>query len=203
MIIIHGENQIASRQHFLSQKESAETQGLNIVDFAGESLLLSDLIQATESSSLFGTVNLVFIEGFFSRRPSNDKKRIVEYFISKNQNTNLFLWDAKDISAQIKDFSPNTIKRFDLPKYIFSFLDDLDLSTFRKCLENMPVEQLFASLITRLHKVLVGEGRFKKPFSTSQLAIMNSQLLKIDYAQKTGAAPYDLTTALELWLLKL
>lgn len=198
MQIIHGDNQIASREQFLLARQTAQKQGLNIVEFSGDSLTLSDLTQAVESKSLFGSANAVFIENLFSSRPSNAKKQIIAYLLKKAQE-NIVIWEAKDVSAQVKDMPS---KRFDLPKHIFTFLDNPNLSTFHSALGTAPVEQIFASLVTRLHKVLLGQGRFNRQFSNSQLSTFNSQLLQIDYKQKTSSVPYDLTAALEIWLSK-
>jgi hypothetical protein len=74
-------------------------------------------------------------------------------------------------------------------------LDDPNLSTLRLALSTVPVEQLFASLATRVHKVLLGQGRISKKIDPLEL-------LEIDYKQKTSSVPYDLTAALEIWLSK-
>lgn len=191
MQIIHGDNQVASREQFLKAKQEAQKQGLNIVEFSGDSLTLGDLTQAVESKSLFGSANAVFIEGLFSRRPSNEKKQLVEYLI-RSHPEQVITWDPKDISAHVKDIPS---QRFDLPKHIFAFLDNPNLSTFHLALSTAPVEQIFASLATRVHKVLLGQGRITKKINPLEL-------LEIDYKQKTSSVPYDLTDALEIWLSK-
>ena len=200
MTILHGDNQIASREAYLTAKQQAQKQGLNIVDLSGDTLTLPDLTQAVESKSLFGSANAVFIENLFSRRPSNDKKQIVDYLLKlvsplrlRGDQGVICIWEPKDVSTQIKE-TPS--QRFDLPKHIFAFLDNPNLSTLHLALSTVPVEQLFASLATRVHKVLLGQGRTSKKIDPIDL-------LEIDYKQKTSSAPYDLTAALEIWLSKL
>ena len=105
----------------------------------------------------------------------------------------MVIWEPKDVSAQVKDL-PST--KFDLPKYIFNFLDNPALESFHKCLEVMPVEQIFASLATRVHKALLGQGRIAKNINPREL-------LDLEYKQKTSSPPYDLTSALEIWLTKI
>ena len=202
MIIIHGDNQITSRDHFLSAKQAAIKQGHNIVDLSGDSLQLDQLIQAIKSRSLFGSANSVFIENLFSSRPSGGKKDLIKY-VEQNQSEDIVIWEPKDVSSQLKTIDSKQTTKFDLPKHIFAFLDSPTLTTFHKVLEVAPVEQIFASLCTRLHKVLLGQGRFTLKFSPDQLKLMNSQLLTIDHKPKTSSSPYDLTTALELWMVKL
>jgi len=192
MQIFHGDNQIASRERFLATKQAAIKQGLNIVELSGDQINLPDLTQAVESKSLFGSANSVFIESLFSSRPSNAKKQIIGYLLNKT-GENMVIWEPKDVSAQVKDL-PST--KFDLPKYIFNFLDNPALESFHKCLEVMPVEQIFASLATRVHKALLGQGRIAKNINPREL-------LDLEYKQKTSSPPYDLTSALEIWLTKI
>lgn len=192
MNILHGNNQIASREKFFSEKQSAIKQGLNIVEFSADQINLPDLTQAIESKSLFGSANAVFIEGLFSSRPSNAKTQIIEY-LSKKQGENIVIWESKDVSVQLKDL-PST--KFDLPKHIFAFLDNPTLESFHKCLDVMPVEQIFASLATRIHKNLLGQGRIAKKINPQQL-------LNIEFKQKNSSPPYNLTAALEIWLARI
>lgn len=181
MIILHGDNQVASRQQLTALK-----QGKQVVEF-GTDITLAQLLVAAKSDSLFGGTNLVIIENLFSGRPSNDKKAVIEYLIGKPSD--MVVWEGKDVSTKIKEFDPQIVQRFDLPKYIFAFLDHPTPQSLRKCLESMPVEQVFASLVTRMHK----RGR------TDYL----KGLLEIDYAQKTSSAPYDLAAALEIFMVRL
>lgn len=192
MHIFHGDNQISSREQFLAAKQTAQKQGLNIVEFSGDQINLPGLTQAIESKSLFGSANAVFIEGLFSSRPSNSKKQLIDYLTTK-QNDNIVIWEPKDVSIQLKDIPSS---KFDLPKYIFSFLDNPTLESFHNCLEIMPVEQIFASLATRVHKALLGQGRIAKKINPKEL-------LDIEYKQKTSSPPYDLSAALEIWLTKI
>ena len=164
MTILHGDNQIASRNQFLTAKQEAAKHGLNIVDLSGDNLQVEQLIQATESKSLFGSANAVFIENLFSSRPSATKKQIIEYLI-KCSNKQILIWESKDVSTQLKDM-PSL--RFDLPKHIFKFLDDPSLSTFHLSLSTAPVVHIFASLSTRLQKVFLCHGRFTSYYTPHQ-----------------------------------
>lgn len=181
MIILHGDNQVASRQALLKAKE-----GKSILEFIGSNLLLNQLVNAVETNSLFGQANTVIIEGIFSLRVSANKKSIVEY-LESHQDSDVIIWESKDVSTQLKNFK--NIQKFDLPKYIFSFLDSPTIPGLQQVLQTMPPEQILASLATRAHKRA----------NTKWL----QELLAIDYKLKTGALPYDLTTALELWCAKL
>jgi len=175
MIVLHGDNQVASRSALLAAKE-----GKSILEFMGSDLSLNQLVNAVETNSLFGQANTVVIERAFT------KKEIAEY-LAKNQDKDIIIWEPKDVSAKVKDFK--NVQKFDLPKYIFKFLDAPSLSTLRLALSATPPEVVFASLATRAYKRA----------HTKWL----QELLTIDYKIKTGVLPYDLATALELWCAKL
>lgn len=179
MFILHGDNQIASREALnLSKKDALVINDLS----------LDAIRQAVESESLFGNINQVIIENIFSSRPSNGKKQIIEYLLA-NQKEDILIWESKDVTAQLREFSPQIIKVFAFPKYIFSFLDRPTIPGLHQVLQTMPPEQIFASLATRAHKQV----------NTKWL----QELLDVDYKIKTGTLPYDLSTALELWCAKL
>lgn len=180
MIILHGDNQVASRQALSTIK-----LGKSILEFMGSDLSLDGLINAVETNSLFGQANTVIIEGIFSQRVSTNKKLIAEY-LETHQNSDIIIWEPKDVSSQIKNYK--NIQKFDLPKHIFDFLDNPTLSTFHLALNTTEPEVLFASLATRAYKRA----------NTKWL----QELLTLDYQLKTGSLPYDLTTALELWIAK-
>lgn len=147
---------------------------------------LDQLVNAVETNSLFGQANSVIIEGIFFQRPSANKKILTEY-LELHQGSDIIIWESKDVTSQLKNFK--NIQKFDLPKYIFSFLDNPSVSGLHQVLQTMPVEQILASLGTRAYKRV----------NTKWL----QELLTIDYKLKTGALPYDLTAALELWCAKL
>lgn len=191
MLILHGDNQIASRETFITQVKLAQGDNKHIVEFAGTSFGMADLIQSVESSSLFGQTSLTILEGFFSSRPSNAKKEITSY-LSAHSDSDILIWESKDVTAQLKDFSSNVIKKFDFPKHLFQFLDNPAIPSLHQTLTSLPAEMIFASLVTRMHKQLMA-GNYA--LRTKYLS-----LLDLEYKLKTGLLPYDLTTGLELWL---
>jgi hypothetical protein len=187
MMIYHGDDQIKSRTFWLLAKTDCTKKQLLIVDLDGQNLTLPHLTSFVESSTLFGQTNAVFISNILTRRPSNEKKTITDY-LAKHAADQIYIWESKEVTTTL----PN--QNFSLPKYIFTFLDNLDLNSYHKCLQAMPAEQIFASLVTRLHKNLLATGIPHPKYL---------DLLKIDFAQKTSSSPFDLSSALELWLLKL
>ena len=131
MIILHGDNQVTSRQALLAAKE-----GRTVLEFTGSNLLLDQLVNAVETNSLFGQANTIVIERAFA------KKEIVEYLIN-NQDKDIIVWEPKDLSAKVKNFK--NVQKFDLPKYIFSFLDNPTVPGLHLVLQTMPAEQIMLS----------------------------------------------------------
>ncbi len=185
MLILHGDHQTASRNQLLASKREAVQKDQQIIELSGQDLTLDQLSQAVDTVSLFGQTNSVFIEQLFSTRPSNAKKAIIAY-LKSHTSGDIVVWEPKDVSAQLKDFPGSLIRQFDLPRHIFKFLDHPSLSTLHLALTTTLPEIVFASLVTRAHKQA----------NTKWL----QELLAIDYKLKTGALPYDLSTALELWV---
>lgn len=205
MIIIHGDNQVASRTFLLSIKK-------NEISLDGESLTLGELQQHLSSVNLFGESSGVLIEGFFSRRPSNEKKKIIDQLINWS-NEQIIIWDGKDITTQISKFKMQNIKKFDLPKTVFKYLDTLSLSDLQQTLENTPAELVFSLLAGHIRKLIlvrdnVGNlpvwqmAKLKNQSAKMDLLTMHQDLLEIDYKNKTSASSLDLAAALEVWTLK-
>ncbi len=212
MLIIHGENQVASRQFLLDAKQAEVKKGIEIVTLDGENLTLAELFQFVGTKNLLGETSCIVVEGFFSRRPSTEKKKITAQLINWS-NENLIFWDGKDLGVQTKEFDSKIIKKFDLPKHIWKFLDTLSLADLELTLENTGPELVFSLLTGQVRKLLtkgVGlpgwqAGKIKqlsKNFSDEKLMHMHQELLDIDYRQKTSSSPYELRIALELWTVK-
>lgn len=185
MLILHGDHQTASRNQLLAVKAGAVQKDQQIIEFSGQDLSLDPLSQAADTVSLFGQTNSVFVQQLFSARPSNAKKAVIDY-LKSHTSADIVVWEPKDVSAQLKDFPSSLIRQFDLPRHIFKFLDNPSLTTLHLALTTALPEIVFASLVTRAHKQV----------KTTWL----EELLIIDYKLKTGALPYDLATALELWV---
>ncbi|MEK7155049.1 MAG: hypothetical protein AAB697_02890 [Patescibacteria group bacterium] len=181
MLILHGDNQVASRQKLTELKKNA-----SVLEFLGSDLTLETLANVMATKSLFGQANTIVIEGLFSQRTSNLKKELIAYLLA-HQTSDVIVWEGKDVTAQVKDFSQ--VQKFDLPKFIFNFLDRPTIAGLHQVLQTMPAEQILASLATRAHK-------------RANLSWLKS-LLDLDYRLKSGVLPYDLATGLELWCAKL
>jgi|GEM_PF-3501703 len=216
MNIFHGDNRLASRQAFIEIKSQCRKEGFQVNDLNGSTLIYSDLIKATESISLLGTINAVFIEDFFSRKTSNEKKLITEYLTNHLENP-IYILETKDQSLQLKSFSEKVVKKFSLPKHLYSFLDTFSLDGLELALLSSAPEQILVLLSTHVHNlIMVKENCSDLPswqkskliaqaggYSLKHLISFNKLLLEIDFKQKNSLLPYPLSTALELWTTSL
>lgn len=216
MLIIHGDNTPASRQHFLALKQQAAAGNFHVVDLPGQTLTLPELASCVSAVSLFGSANSVFVEDFFSRRPSAEKDKIRDY-LSVNTPAGIVVWEAKDVSSQLKTYPVASVRKFELPKYVFQFLDSFSLPALRSALRTTAPELVFSLLSGHLHKLIMvkdGIGSFPSwqqsklrslasRFTLGRLLKMNEELLTIDLKQKTSSAPYSLSAALELFTVKI
>lgn len=211
MIILHGDNQIASRQFYLDAKSRAVASGRTIVELVGSTLDQADMTAHLQTSSLWGQTASLFVDNFFTSRPSDRKKQLTAFFLSQVQS-DITIWENQDVSASLKSFPPSVSKKFDLPKHIFTFLDTLSLVSLQLALSQSDPEFIFSLLVTHVQRLIQAtEGLLTLPAWQTQkyttqsqrltrpkLLQLHSALLAIDYQQKSGAAPTSLASALEL-----
>jgi hypothetical protein len=216
MLILHGDDQISSRARFLDLKSAPQNRDKQIVDLAGAGLTLEDLRQKSESSSLLGTSNVIFLENIFAARTSREKTQIVDY-LNQHEKSDIYIWEASDVSFQLKKFSPSIIQKFDFPKYVFQFLEHPNLKLLHETLAHSAPEQVFALLVGHFRKLIMakaGVGNFPawqkqklqnqvSAMSLNRLLDVYRHLLEIDFAQKSSTLPYGLSFSLELWVSRL
>lgn len=228
MIILHGENIIASRQklkeeiELFKKKENGE-----ILRFEGNDINLITLRQALDSLSLIEGNKLIVLENLFSGRKSKEKEKIIDY-LKKNNPNNLLIWEGKKIDGRsLASFKNKTLK-FDLPVIIFRFLDSLlpnnsqvSLNLFHQCLNQDPPEILFYRIIKQFRLLILATDLGPKgleameswrqqklinqgqKFGLNRLLKIYRQFLEIDYRQKTGKSPFNLVSELDLLLASL
>ncbi len=216
MIVIHGDDQIASRNYFIETRTKTISLGRQIIALDGGKLTLTDLLLSLQTMSLFQETPAVFIENFFSSRPGREKKLILDYLVT-HQDCEIYIWESKNVSLHIKSFSSPVSRVFDLPKYVYQFLDSFSRESLAKSLQYTAPEQIFALTVGQIRKLLLfklGKGNFPSwqsaklarqsaDFSLDILKTSYLGLLDIDYRQKTSASPFNLGFALELWVSKL
>jgi len=225
LLLIHGDNIISSRQFLTQTISTAKARGIkDVVSLNGSRLHPTDLVQALESQSLFGTHRLVVIEGLIKRPRSSAKTTCINYLTSTTshpQTPHLILWESHLLTpAQLKPFRTFTIQTYKLQKVLFNFLDSLkprnarhSLQLLQDTLKTEPVELIFALLIRQVHLLLISKlnGQLQlapwqtkkirsqaSAFSFVQIQTLHHFLLKLDTDLKTGHNLSTLTESLEL-----
>ena len=121
--IFHGSNAPLSRKQFIDAKQHSE----NPVTLDGTTVTLAQLTQALEGQSLFGNDTHVFIEDFFSKRKaSKETTSLTEYLTKQGEGNTIVMWESKELTPkQVSSLGKPTVKKFDIPKEVFAFLDSL------------------------------------------------------------------------------
>ena len=230
--ILHGDNQISSRDELVSIKQAARLRGDEIVEFS-TTPTITDIVQALESPSMFASSRLVIMENFIgSLRPGANRDTIIDYLCKGAFDARLVLWEGKSVGRSIiklKRQKHITVKEHALPSTIFSFVDSImpgnttmALKTLRTALETTVPEVIF-SMIVRQFRILIAlvtnatipettrlapwqKGKISRQvnsFTKEQLVRAYKELLLIDYQVKTGRTSVDLTTRIEQFMMNL
>lgn len=227
--ILHGNDSTASRNAFFEAKNASK----NNILLSGEELTYDLLFQNIESKTMFSEPVSIFVEGFFSKNKSNSTefKKISEYLKIKNQ-TNIFFWEGSEVSkTALSQFKDANIKQFVVPQQLFAFLDNLkpnnseySLKLFHELKKTMETELVFF-MITRQFRLLLAStdsgsnnideikrlapwkiSKFKNQinfFGKESLISSYKKMFNIDYVQKTGKSPVDLSHAIDFFLTSL
>ncbi|KPJ71016.1 hypothetical protein AMJ51_00355 [Microgenomates bacterium DG_75] len=224
MLIIHGDNQVESRQFLVSQIEQARAKGKEIVRLEGKDVDLERLRQALENKSLFGGEKLVVVENLLVNLPSKS----ISKYLSDRQPKNLIIWEGKEISQSKFKGLKFKEKFFKLPPIIFKFLDAVlpgnsrySLKLLKQTVNQSSAENVFYMLSRQIRYLIIANQLGKKglkglhpfqqqkialqakKFNLSQLLTIHRKLLYIDWQQKTGQAPMDLAGQLDLLVASL
>ena len=127
MLILHGDNLVASRQLLVEKIKLFKTKNAEVVKLDGKKTNLTQIQQALESQSLFGSERIVIIEGLLSSPVGKGKSKLVDY-LKYGDFPNLILWEGKKID-RLTSFKTAQIQVFKLPSTIFKFLDSFILFT--------------------------------------------------------------------------
>lgn len=228
MDIIHG-NYLSASRNFLNSKIKASLVK-EVIRLEGKKVSLTDLKQALESQSFFGTEKLVVLENIFSSPKSNRKNETLDYLKKADGNTDIIIWESKKIDGRIlKSFTPKfKIRLFEIPFFIFKLLDSLSpfnkknsLELLHQCLKTEPPELIFYLISRRVRDLIVaadlgknGLSRFQvwqqqkliaqaEKYNIAQLLKWHKILLILDYQQKTGQSSFSLGSSLDLLLASL
>lgn len=189
MLILHGENNIQSRNRLFEYITSAKESSKHVHHLDARTLDMVTLEQAVGSESLFGEQKLLVIEELHSLPKSKKKDELIEFI---NQSTShsdsngieVILWEKRDLTpTMLKKFTFAKSEQFKLSSALFVWLDNLsgikDSSQLKKMLDlfhkawQSDGDFMCFSMLTRQLRLLIQakEGNFSSlaPFMIGKL----------------------------------
>jgi DNA polymerase III delta subunit len=226
--LLHGDHIEASRRELNRLREVSAAKEIRSID--GRTVDQASLIQALESSSLFGTETITCIEQLFSKITKSPKK-IQEFCDILNRQpaeNEIILWEDRELGVSVCKLLPKDTKilLFKTPVIIFRFLDSLTPGNAEKLLavfaDLCPAESeelIFAMTVKRFRQLIQLSGGVApaglagwqlnrltlqaKSFTMKQLIDMYTMLHDIEVSIKTGMSPYTLHQHIELFIVKI
>lgn len=226
--ILHGDHVEASRAYLRQYKE--ENAGVELRQFSGKSLDENMLTQAASSSSLFGQNVRVIIEQFITSANKKSKSfdHMVSTLISVSGSCDIILWEDKAVSASvIKAFGSHASARlFALPVLMFQFLDGLKPGNSGELLElyaslraTEPAELIWSMMVSRIRQLIqLADGvtpttlkdwqrtrltTQANSFSMEKLTDIYRKVSDMEFAVKSGNAPFSLSEYIEQVIINL
>lgn len=226
--ILHGDDIVSSRNYLVSLREKAQ----NPLDFRGDKLTLSDLVQAIKGFGLFSNEKDIFIENFLIQKKSNPQfKEIVEFVAKNSKDSNIVFWENKEISKSIAlTFKDATVKLYKLPQNLFSFLDNIkhnnkeNVKFFHNTISQMSEELVFYMIVRQFRLMLAlllnqkdpidelkriapwQKGKLERQaagFGMEKLKTIYGKLYEIDYKQKYGLTTAPLARNIDFFLMEI
>lgn len=228
LYLIHGDHIEVSRNKLVEIKSAAA--GKEIREINGKRFDQNSLVQALESSSLFGGDVLVVIEGFISNAKKREKTftSTLERIVEAAQTVDVVLYEEKEVEkTTLAKLGANTqVSLHKMPVIIFQFLDSVrpnnakaSLLYFNEVTTHEPAEIVFVLLVRRVRQLmqladhvmpdglqswqadrLTSQARH---FTIEQLVAMHTRLLETDIAIKTGSSPFTLAQHIQQILISL
>jgi hypothetical protein len=228
LYLIHGDQAEAARAKLIELKNQAANKEIREIN--GKRLDSTMLIQALESSSLFGADVFVIIEGFITHAKKREKSftTTLSQIVKASETADIVLFEEKEVekSVLLKLGAKCMAYGYKTPVVIFQFLDSVrpnnaatSLSYLSEVVENDAAEVVFALLVRRVRQLIQLKdnvtpeglqewqaGRLTsqaRHFTIEQLVRMHKRLLAIDIAVKSSASPFTLTQQLEQFIINL
>ena len=219
MIIIHGDDYVASRNYLNDLIDSAKTKNQTVTRLEADKLELTQVVQVVESVGFFGADYLLVVFGFFSEPKSKHRENLLNYF-KEHQIANIILYESKSLSAtNLKAFTQSQISHHKPSTILFSFLENIKpgngtkvLTQYQELLDKKTPPELIFALLVRQTRLLIQAGEpaslkvapWMKNKLTSQSRVfdeeillkLHEQLYQIDKNIKPGRNPLALSLQL-------
>lgn len=225
LYIFHGEGSGTSRKLLREAIEKDKSLGHEIRTLEGDKLLANDLESTLSTSSLFSTESII-IENLLSRLRSKEKDACIDLLGKYDGDKNIFLWDKKEITKpNLSKLSNAKISNSKAPTALFTLMDSLEPGNAKQALdllhqtvvdtEDIVAFTMIARQVSYLIMIKTGTspkfapwqiGKLKslaQKWSEKQLEDFLHDLLKIDFAIKTGQTKLTYLDHLDLLLSSL
>lgn len=228
LTLIHGDNQVASRQQLSDLIAAAKQAGQLIQTLEANQLDRATLEAALLGDSLFGESKTLVIEGLFSLPKSNKKDELIS--LISVAEIDIILWDKKSVGKlEQKKLPPQTqVQEHKISQKLWTFLDQLQpgpvhhqklLPLLHQSIASESAEfvlLMLARQIRLLLQVKDNDPALKlapfmlaklrqqaQRFSLTQLLNLHHQLYQLDQQLKRSTSLLKLEAQLDLWLLSL
>lgn len=228
IILLHGDHIDASRKELNRVKE--ELKGSDVRSLDGRDLDEALLIQALESSSLFGGSTLVVIERLFGKLGKQPKRieKLAHILVSSSSDSAVVLWEDREVPPSVvKALGAGArVQLFKLPVLIFQFLDALRpantkalLTLFEQLMANEPPELVLSMMTKRVRQLIqLASGTIPaglagwqasrlttqaKSFTMEKLIARYHAIGEMEWALKSGQSAFPLKPLIEQFLITL
>lgn len=226
MTIIHGENIIASRDKLIEIISKQKLENQEIIRLDAKDLTEAQLESVLGANDLFETKKTILIEGMHSLLKSAKQKMLIQ-MCNDSKLHEIILWEKRKLTAtMLKAFPAAQSYNFKASKTLFTWLDMLGrrgeeskkIGLLHSAIANDGEFFCFLMLIRQFRLLIqaksgekIGGSSFmaskiqkqSQQFSLEQLLKTYSQLLEIDFCQKTSANLLNMNQQLDLLTLKL
>lgn len=220
-----GEDLVASRKNFSSQKEKLIKEGYEEIFLDKNNINFEILENIFSNTGLFGNKKLLCTENFLGDKKSKDKDKIIEK-LSSFKDAKILIWENKEITQAEKNKYDNfKFFNYKIPSSVFKFLEGIkpknpqnNLFLLKNALINgdesfifLMLGRQFKNLILAKEDQLAKMPEWQKvklkvqsnQFEINELINNINKLLIIDKNQKTSNSPYNLSSELELLVLNM
>jgi DNA polymerase III delta subunit len=223
MKVIHGEDVVSSRKLLNSLRKEAKEKGLQVVALTGSGISLGQVKQAVETGGLFGSDQLLIIEGLFTGASSKAKTEVIAYLKIEKPEM-VIIWEGKKIDGRKLTAMGAQVSEYKVNSKIFTFLEAVRpgntshlVPLFDEVTKGEAVELVFFLLVRQVRQLIEvasDPNGYKGPswlksklltqaneFGLEGLLELHQQLYEIDMGQKTGRDSLSMTARLELMLM--
>jgi len=222
--LIHGNDNLASRNYFLSIKDE------NSILMDAQNLNLVELSQIINGSGLFLEPKKIFIDNLFTNKGSKNQVDVFS-IIGKGHDSEIYLYADKEIPIKsLSDIKDLNSKVFRVPQNIWNFLDEIrpkssqNIFKFHEVLKETEPEIIFSMILRQFRLLLAISSSSSKNisevsrlapwqkskltrqaslFSNEKLIDIIKKLYFIDKTTKTGKTSLSLKQNIDILLLEI